>query len=133
MFGSVHPRLKACYLIRSDARSIDARARALAVEQSVEMPVAAIEDAFVRAEIVGEVEAIAEQEKGLFEVRIALAQETVAGIPANSSTCCSATARCTRMSCCTTSSFRHASRSRSAVQAMVSMLCASGSVRATGL
>jgi ribulose-bisphosphate carboxylase large chain len=77
----VHPRLKACYRIRSDARSIDARARALAVEQSVEMPVAAIDDAFVRAEIVGEVEAISELEKGLFEVRIALAQETVGADP----------------------------------------------------
>jgi ribulose-bisphosphate carboxylase large chain len=77
----VHPRLKACYRIRSDASSIDARARALAVEQSVEMPVAAIDDAFVRGEIVGEVEAIAEQEKGLFEVRIALAQETVGRDP----------------------------------------------------
>jgi ribulose-bisphosphate carboxylase large chain len=77
----VHPRLKVFYRIRSDARSIDARARALAVEQSVEMPVAAIDDAFVRAEIVGEVEAIAERQEGLFEVCIALAQETVGSDP----------------------------------------------------
>ncbi len=77
----MHPRLTVFYRIRSDARSIDARARALAVEQSVEMPVAAIDDSFVRTEIVGQVEAIAEQEKGLFEVRIALAQETVGSDP----------------------------------------------------
>jgi ribulose-bisphosphate carboxylase large chain len=77
----VHPRLKAFYRIRCDARSIEARARALAVEQSVEMPVAAIDDAFVRAEIIGRVEAIAEKEKGLFEVCIALAQETVGDDP----------------------------------------------------
>jgi ribulose-bisphosphate carboxylase large chain len=77
----VRPRLKAFYRIRCDARSIEARARALAVEQSVEMPVAAIDDAFVRAEIIGQVEAIAEKEQGLFEVCIALAQATVGNDP----------------------------------------------------
>jgi ribulose-bisphosphate carboxylase large chain len=71
------PRLKALYLLRCDARSVEGRARALAVEQSVEMPVAAIDDAFVLAQIVGQVEAIVEKEPSLFEVRIALAQETV--------------------------------------------------------
>ena len=55
------PRLQAIYHIRSDARSIEARARAIAVEQSVEMPLSAIADEFVRAEIVGRVEGIAEQ------------------------------------------------------------------------
>src|SRR5713101_6789225 len=76
-----HPRLKAFYRIRCNARSIEARAYALAVEQSVEMPVAAIDDAFVRAEIIGQVEAIAEKEKGLFEVCVALAQATVGNDP----------------------------------------------------
>jgi ribulose-bisphosphate carboxylase large chain len=71
------PRLKAFYHVRCDARSIEARARALAVEQSVEMPVAAIEDPFVSTEIVGQVETIAEKDTGLFEVCIALGQETV--------------------------------------------------------
>ena len=74
---SVHPRLQAIYHIRCDARSIETRARAIAVEQSVEMPLAAIDDDFVRSEIVGRVEAIAELENGLFEVRIALAAATV--------------------------------------------------------
>jgi ribulose-bisphosphate carboxylase large chain len=73
----VHPRLQAVYHIRCDARSIEERARAIAVEQSVEMPVAAIEDDFVRAEIVGRVEAIRPLDDALFEVRIALAAETV--------------------------------------------------------
>src|SRR5262249_36923370 len=45
------------------------------------MPVAAIEDDFVRSEIVGRVEAIAERDNSLFEVRISLAAETVWGDP----------------------------------------------------
>ena len=77
----MHPRLQAIYHIHSDARSIGARARAIAVEQSVEMPVAAIADEFVRSEIVGRVEAIAEKEPGLFEVRISLATQTIGGDP----------------------------------------------------
>ena len=71
------PRLQAIYRIRSDARSIEARARAIAIEQSVEMPLSAIADDFVRSEIVGRVETIAERENGLFEVRISLAADTV--------------------------------------------------------
>jgi ribulose-bisphosphate carboxylase large chain len=71
-----HPRLHAIYHIRSDARAIEARARAVAVEQSVEMPVAAITDDFVRREIIGRVEAIVEKQPGLFEVRVSLATET---------------------------------------------------------
>jgi ribulose-bisphosphate carboxylase large chain len=73
----VHPRLQAIYHIRCDARLIEERARAIAIEQSVEMPVAAIEDDFVRSEIVGRVEAITELQSDLFEARIALAVETV--------------------------------------------------------
>jgi ribulose-bisphosphate carboxylase large chain len=45
------------------------------------MPVTAIADEFVRSEIVGRVETIAEREAGLFEVRISLAAETVGGDP----------------------------------------------------
>ncbi|MBV8241444.1 MAG: ribulose 1,5-bisphosphate carboxylase, partial [Hyphomicrobiales bacterium] len=51
-------RLQAVYLVRCEARSIEERARAIAVEQSVEMPVSAIEDDFVRSQIVGRVESI---------------------------------------------------------------------------
>ena len=77
----MHPRLQAIYHIRCDARSIENRARAIAVEQSVEMPVAAIEDDFVRSEIVGRVEAIEEMAAELFEVRITLAAATVGDDP----------------------------------------------------
>jgi ribulose-bisphosphate carboxylase large chain len=77
----VHPRLSAIYHVRGDANSIDVRARAIAVEQSVEMPVAAIADDHVRAEIVGQVEAIRELEAGLFEVSIALSAATVGDDP----------------------------------------------------
>ena len=70
-------RLQAIYHIRCDARSIDERARAIAVEQSVEMPLAAIDDDHVRSEIVGRVEAIREIGGGLFEARISLSAATV--------------------------------------------------------
>jgi S-methyl-5-thioribulose 1-phosphate isomerase len=73
----VHPRLQVTYRVRCDASGIEARARAIAVEQSVEMPVGAITDHRVLSEIVGRVEAIAEQDRGLFEVRISLAAATV--------------------------------------------------------
>src|SRR5262249_61924848 len=62
-------------------RARAARAGASEVEQSFEMPVAAIDDDFVRAEIIGRVEAIADKGNGLFEVRIALAGETVGDDP----------------------------------------------------
>jgi ribulose-bisphosphate carboxylase large chain len=77
----VHPRLQATYLVRCDARSIEERARAIAVEQSVEMPLSAIEDDFVRSEIVGRVEAITERQNKLYEVRVSLAAETVGRDP----------------------------------------------------
>jgi ribulose-bisphosphate carboxylase large chain len=73
----VRSRLQAIYRMRCDARAIEARAQAIAVEQSVEMPVAAITDDFVRGEIVGRVEEITERDGGLFDVRISLAAETV--------------------------------------------------------
>jgi ribulose-bisphosphate carboxylase large chain len=77
----VHPVLEAVYHVRCDARSIDERARAIAIEQSVEMPIAAIDDELVRAQIVGCVAAIVEKASGLFEVHIALAGATVGNDP----------------------------------------------------
>ena len=68
---------RAVYHVRSDVHSIEARARAIAVEQSVEMPVTAIEDPFVLSEIVGRVEQIEEKFPGLFEVVVALSTATV--------------------------------------------------------
>jgi ribulose-bisphosphate carboxylase large chain len=70
-------RLQAIYHIRCDAKSIDERAQAIAVEQSVEMPLAAIDDTTVLSEIVGRVETVREIGAGLFEARISLSAATV--------------------------------------------------------
>ncbi len=70
-------RFTATYRIRSDAASIDARAGAIAIEQSVEMPLEAISDPRILSDVVGRVETITDLGNGLFEVRIALATETV--------------------------------------------------------
>lgn len=71
-------RLTALYHVQSGGSSaIEARAQAIAVEQSVEMPLEAIDEPAVLAEIVGQVEAIAELQPGLYEVRIGLALATV--------------------------------------------------------
>ena len=69
-------RMTVTYRVRSDAASIEERARAIAVEQSVETPLAAISDEVVLRDIVGEVQGIRELEAGLFEVRIGLAAQT---------------------------------------------------------
>ena len=73
----VSSELQAIYHVGSDARSIKDRAQALAVEQSVEMPISAIDDETVLSEIVGRVLAIDDVGNGLFEVRMALAAATV--------------------------------------------------------
>jgi len=70
-------RLQAIYHIRCDAKSIDARAQAIAVKQSVEMPLTAIDDEYVLSEIVGRVEGIREIGAGLFEARISLSAATI--------------------------------------------------------
>jgi ribulose-bisphosphate carboxylase large chain len=70
-------RFTAVYRVRADAETIEARARAIAVEQSVEMPLEAIDDASILEDIVGKVEAIEDRGGGLFDVRIALATATV--------------------------------------------------------
>ena len=69
------------YHVRSDAASIEARARAIAVEQSVEMPLAAIDEPRVLSDIVGEVERIEDVGGGTFVVRIGLALATVGDDP----------------------------------------------------
>jgi S-methyl-5-thioribulose 1-phosphate isomerase len=71
--------IQATYHVRSDARSIAERARAIAVEQSVEMPVDAIDDEAVKSEIVGRVLEVSDIGDGTFAVRIALSAETVGG------------------------------------------------------
>jgi S-methyl-5-thioribulose 1-phosphate isomerase len=69
--------IEAIYHIRCEAGAIEERARAVAVEQSVEMPVAAIEDEQVLGEIVGEVRAIRDLGGGVFEARIGLNAKTM--------------------------------------------------------
>ncbi len=64
------------YLVQSAPLSITARAHAIAVEQSVEMPVSAITDPGVLSEIVGRVVDIESEAPGLFRVKIALAPAT---------------------------------------------------------
>ena len=51
-------RFAVTYHVRSDAASIEARAQAIAVEQSVEMPLEAIDEPAVLRDIVGEVQSI---------------------------------------------------------------------------
>ena len=70
-------RFSVTYRVRADAAGIEARARGIAVEQSVEMPVEAIDDAAVLSDIVGVVEAIEPVGDGLFSVRIGLAVDTI--------------------------------------------------------
>jgi ribulose-bisphosphate carboxylase large chain len=74
-------RIQVSYCVRCPPSGIERRAQTIAVEQSVEMPVAAITDDFVRGEIVGRVEAIAPLADDLFDVRISLAAETVGRDP----------------------------------------------------
>ena len=69
--------LTATYRVRSTAADISARAAAIAVEQSVEMPVAPINDQFVRDTIIGKVASIKDIGDGLFDVHISLSAETV--------------------------------------------------------
>jgi ribulose-bisphosphate carboxylase large chain len=70
-------RFAVAYRIRSDAASIEARAQSIAVEQSVEMPLSAIEEREILRDIVGQVEAIEDRGDGVFDVRIGLATATV--------------------------------------------------------
>jgi ribulose-bisphosphate carboxylase large chain len=70
-------RLTAIYHVRSDARAIAARAQAIAVEQSVEMPLSAITDQAILDTIVGKVEDVRPIAGTHFEVRIGLSRATL--------------------------------------------------------
>ncbi len=74
-------RFAVTYHVQSDATSIEARANAIAVEQSVEMPLAGIDEPTVLSDIVGAVEAIDDFGGGTFSVRIGLALATVGDDP----------------------------------------------------
>jgi ribulose-bisphosphate carboxylase large chain len=70
-------RIRATYEIRADASEIEAVARALATEQSVEMPITAITDRRVLDEVVGRVDDIVAVGPDRFLVTLGLAAETV--------------------------------------------------------
>jgi len=70
-------RLGVTYHVRSGAASIEARAQAIAVEQSVEMPLEAIDEPTVLRDIVGEVQSIEMLGDDRFAVRIGLATATI--------------------------------------------------------
>ena len=70
-------RFNVTYRVRSDAASIAARAEGIAVEQSVEMPLAGVDEPAVLSDIVGKVEAIVDRGGGLFDVTIGLALSTI--------------------------------------------------------
>ncbi len=73
----VTSRLNVFYRVRGDAGTIEARALAIAVEQSVEMPLSAIRDPAIVSDIVGQVAAIDDCGDGWFDVRIDLAAATI--------------------------------------------------------
>ena len=70
-------RFTVTYNVRCTAAEIDTRAQAIAVEQSVEMPLGGIEDQTVLSDIVGSVRGIDDLGHGVFAVRIGLATATV--------------------------------------------------------
>jgi ribulose-bisphosphate carboxylase large chain len=74
-------RIKAIYRVESDAASIESRAEAIAFEQSVEVPRAAIFSDWVLDNILARVENIEPMAGGAFKVTIALAAETTAFEP----------------------------------------------------
>jgi ribulose-bisphosphate carboxylase large chain len=74
--GILTARLQAFYKVQSDARSIEDRARAIAIEQSIETPLAAVRETFIITEVAGQVAAIEDLGGGWFQVRIDLAAET---------------------------------------------------------
>jgi ribulose-bisphosphate carboxylase large chain len=73
----VTSRLTAVYKVWSNSSDIEARAQAIAIEQSVETPLSAIRDATILSDIVGEVTGIEDCGDGSFEVRIDLATATI--------------------------------------------------------
>ncbi|MCB1963574.1 MAG: hypothetical protein KDF24_10475 [Rhodocyclaceae bacterium] len=70
-------RMQVSYRIAAPAPTVEARAAALALEQSVECPLAAVREARVRREVVGEVVSIVPDGPDAHRVDIALALETV--------------------------------------------------------
>ena len=69
-------RLIATYRVRCPESEIQSVAHALALEQSVEAPDEAVTDPWVRAHVLGRVDAIRRVDDGLHEVDLALSLAT---------------------------------------------------------
>lgn len=72
-------RVLATYRVHAPAAEIEQAAQALALEQSVELPLEAVRDAAIVEHVVGRVEGITEHAPGVFDVRIGLAETTMGG------------------------------------------------------
>jgi ribulose-bisphosphate carboxylase large chain len=72
-------RIIATYRVRAAADEIEKVALALALEQSVEVPLEAVKDAFVEDAILGRVGTVTKVAPDLFDVRIHLAEITAGG------------------------------------------------------
>ena len=70
---SADRRLAAVYRVRSTAGAIDGRAQAIALEQSIEAPLAVVDDARVLREVVGQVASVVPAGPDAFDVTIHLA------------------------------------------------------------
>jgi ribulose-bisphosphate carboxylase large chain len=78
----VSASLRVVYLVRAEAREIDARAEALMLEQSVELPRAALRDFPAAERILGRVEGVEPESEGRFRVTISHPLATTADDPA---------------------------------------------------
>jgi ribulose-bisphosphate carboxylase large chain len=72
-------RIVATYRIRAEPSAIEARAKAVALEQSIEAPLEAVRDDYVAREIVAQVLDIREAGPSVFEVALGLSAPTVGG------------------------------------------------------
>lgn len=72
-------RLHALYHLETDAASVEARAQALAAEQSIEMPPSAVNNAWIREEILASVEGIQQLGERRFAVMLGIASATTGG------------------------------------------------------
>ena len=69
-------RIHALYHLTADSASIEGRAQALAAEQSIEMPPAAVTNAYVRNEVIATIEGIQQLDTHRFAVMLGIATVT---------------------------------------------------------
>lgn len=75
--ANAQERVLARYLLRAEASQVEKRAQMIAIEQSVETPLAAVRDPAILRDVVGEVREIEDRGDGRFAVTIALAASTI--------------------------------------------------------